>query len=342
MSGMQTLREHMLAFYGKYTTAVRIIFKFLLAFAAFYWIRSVIGYQAIPSNIFVLLVLALFCSILTVKVTPVICGCLLTAQAFGLGYEAGAITVVIFLLLLILFLRFVPNDSLILILLPMAMALGAPEAVPVCFGLKRKPSSILSVSSAVLIYYLIDTLHNAPAAFKSLTDAGMTERLGVLTNGIFTNKDMVLNLLTLSAVLLLVYAVRKLSFNHSWFVAVILGALLYPLMEILGYFVLGTSFLPIPVFIGTAVSIAVALALMLFIFDVNYAGSESLQFEDDDYYYYVKAIPKVAVKKSSVSERVSMPKSEAGSEEVPSIREKPTVVNDREIKEKLEDSLKNL
>lgn len=26
--------------------------------------------------------------------------------------------------------------------------------------------------------------------------------------------------------------------------------------------------------------------------DANYKGSQYLQFEDDDYYYYVKAIPK--------------------------------------------------
>ena len=33
----------------------------------------------------------------------------------------------------------------------------------------------------------------------------------------------------------------------------------------------------------------------MFFFTVDYARSESLQFEDDEYYYYVKAIPKVSV-----------------------------------------------
>ena len=35
--------------------------------------------------------------------------------------------------------------------------------------------------------------------------------------------------------------------------------------------------------------------LELFLFSVDYARSERLQFEDDEYYYYVKAIPKVAM-----------------------------------------------
>lgn len=37
------------------------------------------------------------------------------------------------------------------------------------------------------------------------------------------------------------------------------------------------------------------LVLELFLFSVDYARSERLQFEDDEYYYYVKAIPKVAM-----------------------------------------------
>ncbi len=37
------------------------------------------------------------------------------------------------------------------------------------------------------------------------------------------------------------------------------------------------------------------LVLELFLFSVDYSRSERLQFEDDEYYYYVKAIPKVAM-----------------------------------------------
>ena len=35
--------------------------------------------------------------------------------------------------------------------------------------------------------------------------------------------------------------------------------------------------------------------LSLFLFNLDYAGMEDLQFEDDNYYYYVKAVPKVSL-----------------------------------------------
>ena len=39
----------------------------------------------------------------------------------------------------------------------------------------------------------------------------------------------------------------------------------------------------------------IGLILELFFFSVDYARSENLQYEDDEYYYYVKAVPKLSV-----------------------------------------------
>jgi hypothetical protein len=42
----------------------------------------------------------------------------------------------------------------------------------------------------------------------------------------------------------------------------------------------------------------VELVVEFFCFMVDYTRIESVQFEDDDYYYYVKAVPKVTVSDS--------------------------------------------
>ena len=46
--------------------------------------------------------------------------------------------------------------------------------------------------------------------------------------------------------------------------------------------------------IGCLLSVVIGLVLEFFFFTVDYAKSENLQFEDDEYYYYVKAVPKLA------------------------------------------------
>ena len=48
-----------------------------------------------------------------------------------------------------------------------------------------------------------------------------------------------------------------------------------------------------PLIIGNIAAAVAGLVLELFLFSVDYARSERLQFEDDEYYYYVKAIPRL-------------------------------------------------
>ena len=51
----------------------------------------------------------------------------------------------------------------------------------------------------------------------------------------------------------------------------------------------------VTVIIGTIVSVLLTLVLEFFVFAVDYSRTERLQFEDDEYVYYVKAVPKVTV-----------------------------------------------
>ena len=44
--------------------------------------------------------------------------------------------------------------------------------------------------------------------------------------------------------------------------------------------------------VGTLVSLAVAFLLEFLFFNLDYSRTERVQFEDDEYYYYVKAVPK--------------------------------------------------
>ena len=52
------------------------------------------------------------------------------------------------------------------------------------------------------------------------------------------------------------------------------------------------------VFLGVFLSLIVELLVEFFCFMVDYTRIENVQFEDDDYYYYVKAVPKVTVSDS--------------------------------------------
>jgi hypothetical protein len=54
--------------------------------------------------------------------------------------------------------------------------------------------------------------------------------------------------------------------------------------------------------VGIVVSFLLAQVVRFFIFNMDYLRVENVQFEDDDYYYYVKAVPKVMVFSSDMED----------------------------------------
>ena len=50
-----------------------------------------------------------------------------------------------------------------------------------------------------------------------------------------------------------------------------------------------------PIILSSIIGILLGFVLELVFFSVDYSRTERVQFEDDEYYYYVKAVPKVVV-----------------------------------------------
>ena len=92
-----------------------------------------------------------------------------------------------------------------------------------------------------------------------------------------------------------IYTVRRQEMDHAWKVGIIAGAIANVVVTAIGSTVLGVSTSYGSLIIGNVLAVIIGFVLELFLFSVDYARSEHLQFEDDEYYYYVKAIPKVAV-----------------------------------------------
>ena len=53
--------------------------------------------------------------------------------------------------------------------------------------------------------------------------------------------------------------------------------------------------------LGMIISILLSLVVQFFAHNVDYSRTEYVQFEDEEYYYYVKAVPKNSVAKSKVT-----------------------------------------
>ena len=293
MSNLFVLKEQLQAFYARYSKEVDKIVHFLLAFIVFYLINSKIGYMEAVSNPIVALILALICAFLPGTLTVLAAAVLILIHIFALSMGVMAVTAALFAIMFIFYFRFTPETSMIVLLVMVAYLFKIPFAVPISFALMGTPSCIIPIIFGTMIYSMISYLETSATAVTGAS--GMAGEISLFASRILQNKEMWIYIASFVVVVLVVYTLRKREFDQSWKIAVASGAVADIIVIVAGSIVFSTPIDYVTLIFGNMISVALALILEFFIFSVDYSKAEKFQYEDDEYYYYVKAIPKVSV-----------------------------------------------
>ena len=80
---------------------------------------------------------------------------MIVLHCFGVGLEVGGFALLMYLLMLLLYFRFVPGDALALLMSPLAFAFNIPGTVPLALGLLRGPVSAISGAFGVVSWYFV-------------------------------------------------------------------------------------------------------------------------------------------------------------------------------------------
>ena len=295
---MKTLleyREKMKLFLGKYDIYIFPVLKFALALIVFLVINANVGFMSRLTNPGIALVLALICSFLPLNITVVFGAILILIHMYALSLEAFAITFVLFALMFLLFFRTAPRYGYLLIVTPLAFCLGIPYLIPLAMGLAATPVAAVTASCGTIIYYLLHYVHLNTTILGNTDASTMTERITTLLDNAVKNKEMLLTVAAFTLTLIIVYVIRRMSVDYAWTIAIVAGTVADIVVLLFGSLALDISARIAAVLVGSLISAALALLLQITVFNLDYSRTEYVQFEDDEYYYYVKAVPKITI-----------------------------------------------
>ena len=91
------------------------------------------------------------------------------------------------------------------------------------------------------------------------------------------------------------YLLYHQSFDHSWYVGIAAGGLFGLVVYLAGGILFDIETGNLTYMFTIPVAVLAACLVQFFRCIIDYSGAENLEFEDDDYYYYVKAVPKINV-----------------------------------------------
>ena len=284
MTNLLVFREQLKKFYSKYELYITPLCKFLLALVSLLVINSRIGYMSTLKNAAVVLILALLCSFLPINLTIVIAAAVTLAHLYAFSVECAIVALAVFLLLFILYFRFSPRDTLAVLLTPICFVLKIPYVMPIAVGLIGTPASSVAVASGVIVYYMLAGMNESASVLNTFDADGMVDKFRYCIDTLMGNRAMMVAIVAFAATVLVV-----------WTIAMITGALLNILILLFGDLMYSTDISIIGLILGSIVSVLLVKVLQFFVFNVDYSRTEMVQFEDDEYYYYVKAVPKNTV-----------------------------------------------
>ena len=295
MTVLLEFRERLKLIYSKYEVFLLPLAKLFLAFVTFTTLNGKMGYMTRIDDLRIVLIAALACSFLPVGMLVIFATIFSLMHMYALSMEVALVGLCVYLVMYLLYFRFSPKDSLVVVLTPLLCAFKIPYVIPLAVGLLCGPSSVVSVGCGVAVFYLFQIVTDSAQNIRTMGDEDALAKVRMMVESILANKAMLVVIAAFAITVLVVYLIRRMSINYAWTIAMIAGAMTEVVVLLIGDLLYDVKISLGGALLGSLLALAIAKVIEFFRFCVDYSRTEKVQFEDDEYYYYVKAIPKMTV-----------------------------------------------
>lgn len=295
MMPLLVFRERVKNFYQRNDFYITPIIKFIFAFIAFETINKEIGYDKKLAALPVVLVLSLMSAFTPSAIMVLLAALVVTLHVYSVSPILSIIVIMIMLILYLLFARFTPKLGYVLLAVPILFVLKIPYVIPILLGLVASPIAIIPTGCGVILYFVLQVINAAVSMQVNTSIEEMFQLYIFVIDSLTKNKQMIISIIIFAIILLVTNFIRKMKFDYAFEISIASGVLTGILGFLVSYLILDKSEQILSMIFGTIISGAIVYVIHFFKLTLDYSGVEHVQFEDDVYYYYVKAVPKITV-----------------------------------------------
>lgn len=297
------IKEYLKLFYAKFDVYIVSVAKFLLTLIALNMVNSDLGYMDKLTGTPIVLLVSLVCALLPWGTSAAVMALFMVGHFYEVSLELAGVALVILLIMFCLYIRFGNGDSVYMVLTFVLFSMNIPYVMPIIAGLAGGMVTAVPVGFGVILYYLVQFVNGNATALTSTGTDDMLVKFKFIIDSMINNRQMFLFIVAFALTIILVYIIRKLAIDFAWLVAVGAGAIVDAMILLIGEFMLDITITAGGIILGTFLAIVIGIVLQFFLFAVDYRRAEKVKFEDDDYVYFVKAVPKINVKLSKKGTR---------------------------------------
>lgn len=295
MMTLLVLRARLRGFYQKYELYLRPIIKFIIAMIVFQAINNAIGYDGRIKQLPVQMALSLLSAFTPSAILVLLAALVSIGHILSISKILSVMIIVIFIVMYCLFLRFSPKLGIVVLSIPILFLLKIPYLVPMLLGIFATPVAIIPVSCGTIIYFLFKIIQEATEIQINVSLEDTLQLYAYVVDNIIGNRSLYISIVIFAVIIIITYFIRRMSFDHSFETAVAAGGLICIIGFLFADLKMDLSKEIGSMVLGTIISMILVMIIQFFHQALDYSRVERVQFEDEDYFYYVKAVPKINV-----------------------------------------------
>lgn len=295
MTNLLEFREKLNRFYARNGRFIRPVLKFIVSFVVFTLINQNLGYDPRLNNVIVVAALSVVGAILPDVILVLIAVLFTTLHVYYVSLALSVIVIMLFLILYFLCIRFMSKSGYIVLAMPVLYMMKIPFVIPILLGLISGPIAIIPMSCGIVVFYLFKIIKGANLVANGTSVEDILGVYKYVVDHLISNKEMILTIVAFGIVLLFTYFIRNLSMDYAFHLAILAGMVINILAFLIGGMVMTVTTKLTFILVGSIISGLIVYVIQFFRLNLDYSTVEYTQFEDDDYYYYVKAVPKVKI-----------------------------------------------
>jgi hypothetical protein len=191
------------------------------------------------------------------------------------------------------------GQAYIMLAVPLLSMVHLGCAVPIVAALFTSPIMIPAMIMGIVLQYAMSGVTEYVNA--STTTAEVTGTVDILVpiqyiaDYMKHNSMLAVTILAFSVTFACIYLIRRTAVKRGSEIAILVGTLLLLAVELFANILFNLNINPLMFTLQAAIAMVIAYIFQFLRMTLDYHGTRKLQFEDDEYYYYVTAVPKYKV-----------------------------------------------
>lgn len=288
--------------YAKAPMAVTCIVRIVIAFLTLFAVKVNFGFNSMLTTWYFVILFSIVCAFLPLRIMLFALAAYCIVQLFTMSAGIGIVAVILLAIMYLIYFRFEKKLTYVIILIPLLCIIRLPILIPLILAVTMPLSSVICALFGIFIYYFLHYIHMNAAMLQGLESGNEIARMSVTLDGVFSYNELWYTMLCIAIIFAATFLLKKIRVNMSNQLAIALGSGIYLILIIicnLAYETMTYSKL-LWFVIGTVVSCIVAMIISTIVLPLDYNRTEFIELEDEEYKYFVRAVPKAAISKESV------------------------------------------